>query len=374
MANPDTTRSAETHSPGSTGPDAKLERVNIMLSGDEWRITLHTSRVSATLILRRPSQPSMPNDGRVTAAHIASAIAFWREQTYVLEDACVLALFEVASGSASTADFLRGPHLDHRDMPIWRDTRGDRSYPTPTSAFPAMRDPAPGIYPIVEDLNQLQCMLDAGARILQLRIKSERLTHELRHTIAMAIRTAERYPECQLFINDHWEAALASGAYGVHLGQEDLLVADLAGLQRAGLRLGVSSHSFWEVARALSLQPSYVACGPLFPTRAKAMPWIPQGIDNLRYWVRLLPQPVIGIGGVQMDRLAAIRHTGCAAASVIQAIVSDADPADAFRRLQQLWTKTSTPDLASASECPALARPTLHTPAGPASRLAPLNG
>ena len=354
-------------------PDAQPQQINIMLSEDGWHIALHTSRVSATLILRTSSEPSTPTDGRVTAALIASGIALWREQGYVLEDACVLALFELASGSASTADFLRGHHLDHHHVPIWRDTRSDHSYPAPTSAFPAMRDPAPGIYPIVDDLNQLQCMLDAGARILQLRIKSEHLTDELRHTIATAIRTAERYPDCQLFINDHWEAALAYGAHGVHLGQEDLLMADLDGLQRAGLRLGVSSHSFWEVARALSLQPSYVACGPLFPTRAKAMPWIPQGIDNLRYWVRLIPHPVIGIGGVQMDRLAAIRQTGCAAASVIQAIVSDADPSGAFERLQQYWMGTPTPTLATASE-PPLARPTLQTPADHAHRLAPPSG
>ncbi|MBU6143739.1 MAG: thiamine phosphate synthase, partial [Betaproteobacteria bacterium] len=118
---------------------------------------------------------------------------------------------------------------------------------------------------------------------------------------------------------------------------------------------GVSSHAFWEVARALSIRPSYVACGPLFPTRAKAMPWIAQGIDNLRYWVRLIPHPVIGIGGVNGQNLASIRATGCASASVIQAIVGADNPIQAFKSLRQQWGQAPV----LRGQLPALARPTL---------------
>jgi len=113
-------------------------------------------------------------------------------------------------------------------------------------------------------------------------------------------------------------------------------------LQTAGVRLGVSSHAFWEVARAISVAPSYVACGPLFPTRAKKMPWMAQGIDNLRYWVRVIPYPVIGIGGVHDGNLREIHDTGCASASIIAAIVSAANPTKEFQRLQQLWMNYST--------------------------------
>ena len=288
-----------------------------------------SSRLSADLSLNG----ALPADTLVM-----SRIAHWRSQGYVPEDACVLALMypdeppaatpTAPSGATSLAPF---PYLhDH--------TSGVRN----TAPFPTLVNPTPGIYPIVDQLSDLQALMAAGARIIQLRIKSDRLTPDIERAIHQAVALNRHHPQCQLFINDYWQTAIEAGAYGVHLGQEDLLTADLQALQTAGVRLGVSSHAFWEVARAISVAPSYVACGPLFPTRAKKMPWIAQGIDNLRYWVRPIPYPVIGIGGVHDGNLREIHDTGCASASIIAAIVSAANPAKEFQRLQQLWMNYST--------------------------------
>jgi hydroxymethylpyrimidine kinase/phosphomethylpyrimidine kinase/thiamine-phosphate diphosphorylase len=289
---------------------------------------------------------------------LLAAVQNWQQHGYVIEDACVLALFQFSAAelseihtdpaAASRHDWI----TDRRHFPELID---GQSANRPAQAFAEMSNPNPGIYPIVDRLDQLEMMLKAGALILQLRIKSEQLTPEIRMQIREAISISRQYPSCQLFINDFWQVAIEEGAYGVHLGQEDLLIADLNAIQVAGLRLGVSSHAFWEVARALSIRPSYVACGPLFPTRAKAMPWIPQGIDNLFYWTRLIPHPVIGIGGVNSENLGAIRATGCGSASVIQAIVGADDPIQAFRSLQQQWNRTPV----LREKLPALARPTL---------------
>ncbi len=123
------------------------------------------------------------------------------------------------------------------------------------------------------------------------------------------------------------------GAYGVHLGQEDLETVDLDALRQAGVRLGLSTHSYCEVARAWGLQPSYIACGPIFPTQSKDMPWTHQGLDNLRYWSGLLPLPVVGIGGIGMDNVAAVGATGAASAAVISAITQSPDPEAACRAL-----------------------------------------
>lgn len=316
-------------------------------------LALRTPRVSAD-ILCSPSAIAAGR-GSPTESELRARISTWQDRGYVLEDACVLALFAPAE-RGNDEDFPLGAHLEHARMPTWHDSATADSFRPASADFPEMRDPTPGIYPIVDNLAQLQLMLDAGARILQLRIKSDVVSDTVHNDILRATRMAESYPQCQLFINDHWRVALEAGAYGVHLGQEDLLTADLDALQRAGIRLGVSSHAFWEVARALGMGPSYVACGPLFPTRAKAMPWIPQGIANLHYWTRLIPHPVIGIGGVTLDRLPAIRQTGCAGASVIQAIVGDADPVAAFAGLQKAWLAVATP---ADDRLPALARPTL---------------
>ncbi|HSW19889.1 MAG TPA: bifunctional hydroxymethylpyrimidine kinase/phosphomethylpyrimidine kinase, partial [Ramlibacter sp.] len=154
-------------------------------------------------------------------------------------------------------------------------------------AFAPLVDANLGLYAIVDSASWVRRVLDAGVRTVQLRIKDHAhpaLSSEIRESIAAATACG-----AQLFINDHWRAAIDEGAYGVHLGQEDLATADLGAIARAGLRLGVSTHAGWEVCRAWAFRPSYIACGPIHPTQAKAMPWIPQGNGNLAFWSALLP-------------------------------------------------------------------------------------
>jgi len=161
------------------------------------------------------------------------------------------------------------------------------------------------LYAIVDSAARLGRVLEAGPKTVQLRIKtpshpdperSERLRSEIGQCIeASAAAGAE------LFINDHWQLAADLGAPGVHLGQEDLLaLGDVgrAALRGTGMALGISSHSLWELCRARALAPRYIACGPVWPTLTKEMPWIPQGLDNLRWWCRMAQAPVVAIGGV----------------------------------------------------------------------------
>ncbi len=198
--------------------------------------------------------------------------------------------------------------------------------------FAPLENPALGVYAVVDSANWVAQMLSAGIRTVQLRIKNHAdptLPDQIRTAVALARQTSG----AQLFINDHWQLAMQHGAYGVHLGQEDLETVDLDALRQAGVRLGLSTHSYWEVACAWGLQPSYIACGPIFPTQSKDMPWTHQGLDNLRYWASLLPLPVVGIGGISMDNMAAVGATGAASAAVISAITQSPDPAAACRAL-----------------------------------------
>jgi hydroxymethylpyrimidine kinase/phosphomethylpyrimidine kinase/thiamine-phosphate diphosphorylase len=202
----------------------------------------------------------------------------------------------------------------------------------PPAAFRALRDPALGVYAVVDSAAWVRRVLAAGIRTVQLRIKDPQeptLEAQIRESIAVANAT----PGAQLFINDHWALALHLGAYGVHLGQEDLDAVDVSALRQAGVRLGISTHSYWEVARAWTLRPSYIACGPIFATQSKDMPWIPQGLDNLRYWASFLPVPVVGIAGIGVANMADAAALGVAGAAVITAITRAADPEDACREL-----------------------------------------
>ena len=147
-----------------------------------------------------------------------------------------------------------------------------------------------------------------------------------------------------LYVNDHWSAALDAGAQALHLGQEDLLALsapDRQRLQQArdrGVRLGLSSHSLWELCRAASLAPDYIACGPVWATTTKDMPWEPQGLDNLAWWVHMSPAPVVAIGGVLTpDQLRAVAGTGAAGGCVVRGLGDDPwqDLARLDRRLAQ---------------------------------------
>ena len=200
------------------------------------------------------------------------------------------------------------------------------------AAFPALTAAALGVYSVVDSAAWVQRVLDAGIRTVQLRIKDPQ-EPALESEIAAAIAVARGVAGAQLFINDHWALALKHGAYGVHVGQEDLPQVDIAALRAAGVRLGVSSHSYWEVACAHAVRPSYIACGPIFATQSKDMPWIPQGLHNLRYWAALLDVPVVGIAGIKADNIAEVAAQGVASAAVITAITDAEQPAQACQAL-----------------------------------------
>jgi len=161
------------------------------------------------------------------------------------------------------------------------------------------------LYAIADHASRLQAALEAGVRTVQLRIKRPAQvdaawqTH-LREELASGIAAA-RAVGAQCFINDHWALAAELGADAVHLGQEDLMALGEEGRQpllASGVALGISSHSVWELCRARALSPRYIACGPVWPTTTKDMPWVPQGLDNLAWWCQQAGAPVVAIGGI----------------------------------------------------------------------------
>jgi hydroxymethylpyrimidine kinase/phosphomethylpyrimidine kinase/thiamine-phosphate diphosphorylase len=180
----------------------------------------------------------------------------------------------------------------------------------------APRKPAPdrrslGLYAIVDSADRVAAVLDAGVRTVQLRIKTpadadeswrEKLREEITRSVALS-----RAADAELFVNDHWRLALQLGARGLHLGQEDIAALtdhERHELMHGGIALGISSHSLWELCRAATLNPRYIACGPVWPTLTKAMPWRPQGTHNLGWWCDMAPAPVVAIGGILDTRLA----------------------------------------------------------------------
>lgn len=204
---------------------------------------------------------------------------------------------------------------------------------------------APGIYPVLSSLEQLNAVATTGISTVQLRLK-DLPAAELRQQIIAAI-TLGRQHQLQLFINDHWQLALELGAYGVHLGQEDLQSADLAAIAHAGLRLGISTHGYLELWQALQLRPSYVALGHVFATPTKQMPSLPQGLASIarqQRWCNAADIPSVAIGGISALELASVHACGVDGVAVVRAVTAYVDPirqtpapATACRRLLQQW-------------------------------------
>ncbi|MDY4317465.1 thiamine phosphate synthase [Pectobacterium actinidiae] len=182
-----------------------------------------------------------------------------------------------------------------------------------------------GLYPVVDSVEWIERLLSIGVKTIQLRIK-DRSDEQAETDVIQAIALGRRY-QAQLFINDYWKLAVKHQAYGVHLGQDDLDTADLTAIKQAGLRLGVSTHDDPELARAVALNPSYIALGHIFPTQTKDMPSAPQGLAELARHITDLEDrfPTVAIGGISMDRVPAVLATGVGSIAVVSAITQAPD-------------------------------------------------
>ncbi|MDF9301399.1 thiamine phosphate synthase [Tritonibacter mobilis] len=180
-------------------------------------------------------------------------------------------------------------------------------------------------YPIFDAADWLQRMLPLGVKLVQLRIKDQPIDVVQQH-IARS-RDLCRQHDAVLVVNDYWQLAIELGCDWVHLGQEDLDDADLKAIRAAGLKLGVSTHDEDELDRVLALSPEYVALGPVYPTILKQMKWHEQGLPRVREWkTRIGSIPLVGIGGMSVERAPGVFEAGADIVSVVTDITLNADP------------------------------------------------
>src|SRR5476651_2829484 len=193
-----------------------------------------------------------------------------------------------------------------------------------TQPFPAVPFRL-GLYPVVDTVEWISRLLEAGVKTIQLRVKNLS-DDQVEPAIIEAIQLGRQY-QASLFINDYWQLAVKHQAYGVHLGQEDLDTADLQAILAAGLRLGVSTHDDAELARAVAVNPSYIALGHIFPTQTKDMPSAPQGLAELTRHIKQLNGsfPTVAIGGISIDRAPSVLDCGVGSIAVVSAITQAPD-------------------------------------------------
>jgi thiamine-phosphate pyrophosphorylase len=180
-------------------------------------------------------------------------------------------------------------------------------------------------YPIVPDVDWLARLVPLGVRTIQLRLK-DASEPEVRRQILASLEICIRH-DCQLIVNDYWRHAIALGADYIHLGQEDLAEADVPTIKAAGAKLGISTHTPEELDIALAAEPDYVALGPIYETKLKAMRYPPQGLDRIGEWkARIGSLPLCAIGGITPERAPGVHGAGADSVAVITDFFTHPDP------------------------------------------------
>ena len=324
-----------------TGGDARTPALSM-----DW---IDTPHAQGWLSLPRVDTPHHHGTGCTFATAVAAALALG----FVAADAAVLAKMATthALRHARAVGAGAGPVVAHggfgNDPSLLPRLSLDAQ--PPSSWITRPRGSAPGVYAIVESAERVEAVLRTRPTVptIQLRMKQPAglsdaaWDAQLNDAIARSQRAAET-AGATLVVNDHWQRALNAGARALHLGQEDLLAlapdehTRLQAARDEGVQLGLSSHSLWELCRAATMQPDLIACGPVWPTTTKDMPWVPQGLDNLAWWAHMAPAPVVGIGGILApEQLRAVAVAGAAGGCIVRGLGED--PALTLPAWLQAW-------------------------------------
>ena len=159
-------------------------------------------------------------------------------------------------------------------------------------------------------------VLRAGVRCIQYREKD--LSRRQIYDNAVTLRKLTGRFDAILLINDHADIALAVDADGVHLGQDDLPLRVARKIMGSKI-VGISTHNLDQATEAERGGADYIGFGPVFHTTTKDA-GAPKGVDNIRTIKENVSIPVVAIGGIRLDNIAAVIHAGADAAAVATAI------------------------------------------------------
>ena len=197
------------------------------------------------------------------------------------------------------------------------------------SQFYAMIDPAGGHEPIA----LARILLDAGARILQLRLKDTGARDLL--AVARAITPLCRAADAIFIVNDRVDIALLADADGVHLGQEDLPLEAARRILGPGRIIGVSTHAIEQARYAEANGADYIGFGAIYSGGLKNVQQA-QGLERLRAVRQAVRIPIVAIGGITEATLPEVLAAGADAAAIITDVVRAPDVAAKVRSLLQL--------------------------------------
>lgn len=282
-------------------------------------------------------KPRIDREVRGTGCCLSSAIAAAFAQNGVSVEATIkgIAYTQRAIRKASSQLHIDSWPVSAQEMPQifdrWEDCCREQR---PSAKIESLM----GFYPIVPNSSWVKFFVDLGVQTIQLRIKDQALNvveEEIKESVNYAARAS-----CHLFINDYWEFALKYRAYGIHLGQSDLKSAGWEKIKSSKIHLGISTHSYEELARALGYLPSYIALGPIFPTTSKIMPFSPQGIGRIGIWNALTEVPIVAIGGMTAENALDAFEAGAEGVACIRDVLDHPNPTHRTKAWLNLWRES----------------------------------
>ncbi len=171
-------------------------------------------------------------------------------------------------------------------------------------------------------VEQVKRLADGGARLIQLREKQSsprEFFNQAEESVAEARKRGLR-----IIINDRADIALAVGADGIHLGQDDLPAENVRQMLGELTIIGLSTHNSEQAKRATQLPIDYLAIGPIYPTSTKKDPDPPIGVDGLRKVREVVGDiPLVAIGGISLETAAEVLAAGADMVAVIGAVLSN---------------------------------------------------
>ena len=179
--------------------------------------------------------------------------------------------------------------------------------------------------------------LKGGATVVQLREKNLP-THDI-VTFGQALRDLTHSMNVPLIVNDRVDVALAINAEGVHVGPRDMpakIARQLIGPDRI---LGVSAATVAEAQQAVQDGADYVGVGDLYGTPSKPDAGTPIGLERLAEIAQSIDIPIVGVGGVTVEKASAVIEAGAAGVAVISAVLAAPDPFDAAQQLRKQVTR-----------------------------------
>lgn len=186
----------------------------------------------------------------------------------------------------------------------------------------------------------------AGVKIVQMRMKHAAREDILRE--AREMRRVTRGTGTLFIVNDDPALAAEAEADGVHVGQDDMAVAEVRAKYPSLRIVGLSTHNPDQARAAIAQKPDYIGCGPVWATPTKDIPDPTLGVETAVAMAKSVPFPAVCIGGIDSGRLPELIRAGAVNYAVVRAVCASDDPYAAIRRLDEIAARTRAADVSSS--------------------------